>query len=143
MIHVSNIFSSWVSRLKCLFSFCNITFFKDPVEATFKKQYYSVLEGTSKTLTCPVAGNPEPSITWYNSSGASISGEKELETGESGCYICVASNYIGTSINITECLIVRRGKFIVSRELFSVFYSIWSIWTLMIWSFFSFPFNGK
>ena len=78
-------------------------------------------------LSCPVAGNPEPNIRWYNGSGASISSEKELEARESGCYICVANNSIGTSINITECLIVKRGELIMFRELFSILYSTWSI----------------
>ena len=120
LLHIPtcNIFMSTLSRLKCSFTLCFVTFFEDPVEATFEKQYYSVLEGTSKTLTCPVAGNPEPSITWYNSSGALVSSDKELEAGESGCYICVANNSIGTSINIIECLIVRRGKLILFRELY-------------------------
>ena len=101
--------------------------FKDPVEATRKGENYCVLQGRSKILTCPVVGNPEPNITWYNSSGALISCKKELEVRESGCYFCVANNSIGKSINITECLVVKNGKLIVFRKLFSVLYSIWRI----------------
>lgn len=115
LLHIpnNNIFMSVFSRLKCSFTFFYVTFFEDPVEATHKGQNYYVLEGTSKTLTCPVAGNPEPNITWYNSSRAPVSNKKEFEAEKSDCYICVANNFFGTLVNIIKCLILRGGKLIV------------------------------
>ena len=64
-------------------------------------------EGRAKRFSCPVAGNPAPNITWYKSSelsGAPISNEKELEARENGCYTCVANNFLGTPVSITQCL---------------------------------------
>ncbi|XP_044164836.1 uncharacterized protein LOC122948803 [Acropora millepora] len=58
-------------------------------------------------FTCPVDGNPKPIIEWYNEkTGVKISSGKQLEARESGCYTCVASNSLGTSVNISQCLIV-------------------------------------
>ena len=64
-------------------------------------------QGGNKTFSCPVDGNPQPNITWYRGSEVSetpiFSGEK-LEARESGCYTCVASNSVGKSVIITQCL---------------------------------------
>ena len=69
-------------------------------------------EGIVKTFTCPIDGNPEPNIEWYSeNSGRKISRGKQFKTGESGCYSCVASNYFGTQVNITQCLIVGKSVF--------------------------------
>ena len=68
--------------------------------------------GGKKTFFCPVDGNPKPNISWYKGSELSgspiFSGEK-LEARGSGCYTCVASNSLGTSVHITQCLIVDGG----------------------------------
>ena len=63
-----------------------------------------------KTFTCPVDGNPEPNIEWYNEkNGARISNRKQLTVGESGCYTCVANNSLGASVTITQCLTVGKS----------------------------------
>ena len=69
-------------------------------------------EGRAKRFSCPVTGNPAPNIKWYKASelsGAPISNEKELEARETGCYTCLASNLFGTSVSITQCLIVGKS----------------------------------
>ena len=89
------------------FTFFNVLFFEDPVEATSFGENATVSQGGNKTFSCPVDGNPQPNITWYRSSedsGKPICYEKELEARESGCYTCVASNSLGQSISITQCL---------------------------------------
>ena len=66
-----------------------------------------MLEGGAKTFSCPVDGNPKPNITWYRGSevsGKPICYEEKFEVGESGCYTCTASNSLGQSISITQCL---------------------------------------
>lgn len=66
--------------------------------------------GGEKTFSCPVDGNPEPEIEWYKEkTGRKISCERQVEVKESGCYTCVASNSVGPSINITQCLIVGKS----------------------------------
>ena len=89
-------------------------FFQDPVEATSRGENATVLEGGEKTFSCPVDGNPEPNIEWYSEkTGRKISSERQVEVKESGCYTCVASNSIGTPINITQCLIVGKSAMFV------------------------------
>ena len=71
-----------------------------------------------KTFKCPVDGNPEPNIKWYSEkTGRKISSGKQYKTGESGCYSCVARDYFGTAVNITQCLIV--GKLVLFARLWS------------------------
>ena len=85
------------------------SFFKDPAKATGNGRNATVAEGGVERFVCPVDGNPEPNIKWYNEkTGRKISSGKEYETGESGCYLCVASNYLGSPVNITQCLIVGK-----------------------------------
>ena len=72
--------------------------------------YITVARGVVKTFTCPNDGNPEPNIEWYNEkTGTRISNRKQLTVGESGCYTCVSNNSLGTSVNITQCLIVGKS----------------------------------
>ncbi|XP_044176562.1 fibroblast growth factor receptor 3-like [Acropora millepora] len=79
-----------------------------PVEATGRGKNAFVAKGIVKTFTCPVNGNPEPNIEWYSEkTGRKISSGKQYNAAESGCYSCVASNSLGTAVNITQCLIVE------------------------------------
>ncbi|XP_067030240.1 fibroblast growth factor receptor 2-like isoform X4 [Acropora muricata] len=81
------------------------------VEATASGENVTVARGVAKAFTCPVDGNPEPRIEWYNNkTGRKISSGKQLEARESGCYTCVASNSLGTSVNITQCLIILHDS---------------------------------
>jgi len=77
-----------------------------PPEVNGIGQNATVSGGGEYTFSCPVDGNPVPSITWYSETGA-YSG-KQLKTGQSGCYICVARNIHGISDNITQCLIISK-----------------------------------
>lgn len=84
-------------------------FFSDSVEATASGKNVTVAAGVEQILTCPVDGNPEPKIEWYDEkTGIKISSGKHLEARESGCYTCTASNSLGTSVNISQCLIVGK-----------------------------------
>ena len=84
-------------------------YFEDPVEATCSGENDFVAEGVVKTFTCPVDGNPEPNIEWYNKkTGRKISTGKQIKTEGNGCYTCVARNYLGSSVSITQCLIVGK-----------------------------------
>ena len=74
-----------------------------------------MLEGEVKILSCPVDGNPEPNIKWYNNSelsGGPVSVEEHLEARETGCYTCVASNSLGPDINITQCVILNTSEYV-------------------------------
>ncbi|XP_044168126.1 fibroblast growth factor receptor 3-like [Acropora millepora] len=83
-----------------------------PAEATGSGENATVDEGSSKTLTCPVVGNPQPNIKWFKGSaksGTPMQSEQDLtvkDVGESACYSCVASNSLGTPVSILQCLIV-------------------------------------
>ncbi|XP_067029796.1 opioid-binding protein/cell adhesion molecule-like isoform X2 [Acropora muricata] len=78
-----------------------------PVEAKGFGKNETLIQGDRKTLSCPVHGSPKPNITWYRSSeviGRPIFVGEKLEVRGTGCYTCVASNSLGTPINITQCL---------------------------------------
>ena len=82
----------------------------DSVEATGDGKNVTVAGGVAQIFTCPVDGNPEPNIEWYHEkTGKKISSGKQLEARESGCYTCAASNSLGTSVNISQCLIVGKS----------------------------------
>ena len=114
--------SSNFSTFHCLIKFhpfhlpsITFSFFKDPVEATDTGTNATVAEGAVKSFSCPVDGNPEPKIEWYEGSEASgkpISIEKVLTVegvNESVCYTCVASNSLGTPVSISQCLVVGKS----------------------------------
>ncbi|XP_067030759.1 neurotrimin-like [Acropora muricata] len=78
-----------------------------PVEAKGFGKNETLIQGGRKTLSCPVRGIPKPNITWYRGSeviGRPIFFGEKLEVRDTGCYTCVASNSLGTPINITQCL---------------------------------------
>ena len=86
-----------------------VCFFTDSVEATGSAKNVTVAGGMAQIFTCPVDGNPEPTIEWYDEkTGIKISSGKHLEARESGCYTCTASNSLGISVNISQCLIVGK-----------------------------------
>ena len=84
------------------------------MEATGKAENATLLEGNAKNLSCPTDGNPKPNITWFRESevgGIHISSGEQLtveKVMESVCYTCVASNSLGRSISLTQCLIVGK-----------------------------------
>ena len=92
------------------------SFFQDHVEATGSGENATVPEGGAKKFSCPVAGNPTPNIKWFKGSElreTPISNEKELEATENGCYTCLASNSLGTSVSITQCLTIGKSVMLV------------------------------
>lgn len=98
------------AQLEQFIGFDYVCFFIDSVQAIGSGENVTVAGGVAKTLTCPVDGNPEPKIEWYNKkTGRKITSGNQLEPRESGCYTCVASNSLGTSVNITQCLIICKS----------------------------------
>ncbi|XP_015774656.1 PREDICTED: limbic system-associated membrane protein-like isoform X3 [Acropora digitifera] len=84
-----------------------------PVEAKGFGENDTVIQGGKKTFSCPVDGIPKPNITWYRGrevSGTPIFIGEKLEARDTGCYTCAASNSLGTSINITQCLTVVESS---------------------------------
>ena len=80
-----------------------------------RNKTYLVSPGDPTILTCPVDGNPSPSVTWYK--GNDISGQP-LHTGKTwklcqtksshnGLYTCSASNSLGT---VTATVILEVGE---------------------------------
>ena len=73
-------------------------------------------EGDSASISCPVIGNPDPNITWYegndtspstitNTNGTLVFPETVLNDG--GWYTCLAVNFLG---NATFRVQLRVGK---------------------------------
>ena len=68
---------------------------------TSKDQVVVVYEGCRATLTCPVRGNPSPTIVWYKENINIPSKDRNLTISSttlenSGFYICLAKNRSGT-----------------------------------------------
>lgn len=85
-----------------------------PVELIGSPSFTIVTGGGVKNLTCPVDGNPPPSIMWYKgseASGKNISSKEllsiKVKSGESVCFTCVASNPLQMSVNVTRCFIAQ------------------------------------
>lgn len=94
-------------------AFYCIYFFKDPVEPIGNGENATVIEGDVKNFSCPVVGNPKPTIVWYKGirgGGEIIYSGTEFEAREAGCYTCVAKNSLGTSVSIMHCLKVNACK---------------------------------
>lgn len=101
----------------------------DSVEATGSGKNVTVAGGVAPIFTCPVDGNPEPNIEWYNEkTGAKISSGKLLEAKESGCYTCAASNTLGTTVSITQCLIAGKWDHTHELEVIALLYYTYLIW---------------
>ncbi|XP_068733262.1 neuronal growth regulator 1-like [Montipora capricornis] len=78
-----------------------------PAQVSGCRADVTIPERSTTLFSCPVDGNPEPTITWYIGSeagGPVISNKKQLEAGESGCYTCSASNSLGPPVTVTQCL---------------------------------------
>lgn len=105
----------WQLNLSDYFVFVCVSFFIDPAEAKGFGENETVAQGVKKTFSCPVDGIPKPNVTWYRGSGVSgmpiFIGER-LEARDTGCYTCAASNSLGTSISITQCLTVGKPFFL-------------------------------
>ena len=102
-------------------------FFSDSPSATGSGRNTSVSLGSYVSLTCPVDGNPEPTITWYkwSNTGGKTLNFTQTKADDTGCYTCSASNFLGTE-NITQCLLVgmlhilkrfKSKKFSVFKDL--------------------------
>ena len=91
------------------------SFLLDSPQVTERNRTYLVSLGDSVTLTCPVDGNPPPSVQWYKGND-NIS--QPLHTGKAwklsqatssdrGLYTCSASNSVGT---VTTAVILEVGE---------------------------------
>ena len=80
-----------------------------------RNKTYLALPGDPTILTCPVDGNPSPSVTWYKGNDSS---EQPLHTGkmwklcqtkssDSGLCTCFASTSLGT---VTATVILEVGE---------------------------------
>ncbi|EDO29179.1 predicted protein, partial [Nematostella vectensis] len=64
-------------------------------------------------LMCSATGNPKPNVTWTRSGKKDVLGTGETLTfsnvkiSDGGCYVCTATNNIGSGASGTVCLTVR------------------------------------
>ena len=90
-------------------------FLLDSPQVTERNKTYVVSPGDSVTLTCPIDGNPPPSVQWYKGNDNIW---QPLHTGkawelvqatssDSGLYTCSASNSVGT---VTTTVILEVGE---------------------------------
>ena len=104
--------------------------FTDFPEVTVYPEAQTKTEGENVTLSCNVAGNPAPTISWtrnrspLNTSGRInfLDGKKQLtitnlNRRDSGEYRCVASNSLGNATSNVASLNVQC-KYIVSSVVF-------------------------
>jgi len=87
----------------------------DPPTITIEGYTIDVSEGDPAAISCPVLGNPHPSITWYNGNETSPSTMintnnilhfPETVLDDSGWYTCFAENSLG---NVTVTVQLRVG----------------------------------
>ena len=97
-----------------MFSFCLVS--SDPPTITNKGDTIDVSEGSPASVSCPVLGNPHPTITWYRGSETSpssvINTNNILKFSETvfcdrGLYTCFAENVLG---NVTVTVHLRVGR---------------------------------
>lgn len=96
--------------------FCVCLVSSDPPTITSEGHTIDVPEGSPASVSCPVLGNPHPTITWYKgnetSSSNVINTNNILKISEtvfcdSGWYTCFAENVLG---NVTVTFHLRVGK---------------------------------
>ena len=88
----------------------------DPPEPTNYNQTVRVPVNTFVTLSCPVDGNPEPDITWYegnDTSGTLLQSGKDLNfpkatSSKSGWYACFANNSLNPPVLARLRLLVGK-----------------------------------
>ena len=89
--------------------------FLDSPQVTERNKTYLVSLGKRTILTCPVDGNPPPSVHWYkgnDNSGQPLHIGKTWEldqptSSDGGLYTCWANNSIGT---VTATVILEVGE---------------------------------
>jgi len=104
----------WHQRPYCAFSLCLVS--SDPPTITGEGYTIDVCEGDLALIPCPVLGNPDPSIFWYNGNETSPSTMIntnnilrfcETVLDDSGWYTCFAENSLG---NVTVTVQLRVGR---------------------------------
>ena len=110
-------------RVFCIFSreavlialrFTLSSFRLDPPERTNYNQTVRVPANTFVTLSCPVDGNPEPDITWYegnDTSGTLVQSGKEwtfskATSSDCGWFTCFANNSLNRPVLVRLQLLV-------------------------------------
>ena len=91
------------------------SFLLDSPQVTESDKTISVSLGNSATLTCPVDGNPPPSVEWYQRNVINVQTLRRGKTWEinnatlsdSGLYTCSASNPVGS---VTATVILKVGE---------------------------------
>ena len=88
----------------------------DPPAITGEGRIIQVSEGSPASVSCPVRGNPHPTITWYKGNETSpstmintsnILNFPETVLDDNGWYTCFAENFLG---NVTVTVELRVGK---------------------------------
>ena len=87
----------------------------DSPQVIERNKTYLVSPGNSATLTCPVDGNPPPSVQWYKGnynicqplSTGKILELSQATSSDNGLYTCSASNSVGT---VTTTVTLEVGE---------------------------------
>ena len=136
----------WPQRPYSVCSLCLVSL--DPPARTREDHTIHVSEESPASVSCPVSGNPYPTITWYK--GNEISSSTMINTSnilkfpetvldDNGWYTCFAENYLG---NVSVTVELRVGKlycFVSLRKLlckhsgyYSWYYKIRLSWHLFL-----------
>ena len=98
-----------------MFYFC--LYSSDPPTITCECHAINVPEGSPASVSCPVLGNPHPTITWYKGNETlrsttlntnNILKFSEIALDDIGWYTCFAKNFLG---NVSVTVQLRVGKF--------------------------------
>ena len=89
----------------------------DPPAITSEDRIIHVSEGSPASVSCPVRGNPHPTITWYKGNETSPSTMINISNilkfsaktmlDDNGWYTCFAENFLG---HVTVTVELRVGK---------------------------------
>ena len=113
LVHVFMI-SFWQKNPAC-------SFLLDSPQVTEINKIFPVSQGNRAALTCPVDGNPPPSVQWYKGNGTSgqpLPTGKTLEfskvtSNDSGFYTCLANDTVAM---VTATVLLKVGELNVTKQ---------------------------